>query len=72
MAADGTGIVMTKRAARAQRIAWDTARSEQRVVSYRTLGRMVSYPTIAARDAAIAAAETAGIPAIIVPRPGEE
>jgi len=63
---------MTKRQARAQRAAWDAARTEQRVVSYRTLGRMVSYPTIAARDAAIAAAQAEGMTAIIVPRPGEE
>lgn len=63
---------MTKKAARAHRAAWDLARAEQRVVSYRTLGRMCSYPTIAARDAAIAEATAAGLLAIIVPRPGEE
>jgi len=63
---------MTRKEAKAQRAAWDAARMDERVVSYRTLGRMVSYPTIAARDAALTAAAAEGIPAIIVPRPGEE
>ena len=44
---------MTKKQEKARAAAWLKALRERRVIRYRELDRLVSYPTIEARDKAI-------------------
>jgi hypothetical protein len=56
-----------KQAARERRAAWQQAVEEARVLRFGEDGlRFIAYPTIAARDAALAEAAAAGLAAAIV------
>lgn len=57
---------MTKKEAKVRKLAWNVALAEGRVLKYDAGKQLTSYPTIEARDTALAQAKAVGFPCEVV------